>query len=168
VLLDLKPKRDEYIQLYFDAIDDDPDFVSQGDGKHGRLETRKIWVTTRLNDYLNFPCVGQVFMIERNVIKKSTMKTSQEIIFGITRKSADKASAEQVLQDNRKHWVVESCHYIINWNYDEDRSNIRTGFGPENMTRLRRFAIGLLKARQKKNINETIKQSINDLCVSVN
>jgi len=58
------------IQLYFDSIDDDPDFVSQGDGKHGRLETRKIWVTTRLNDYLNFPYVGQVFMIERNVIKK--------------------------------------------------------------------------------------------------
>jgi hypothetical protein len=41
---------------------------------------------------------------------------------------------------------VESCHYIIDWNYDEDRSQIRTGFGPENMTRLRRFAIGLLKS----------------------
>jgi len=109
------------IQLYFDFIDDDPDFVSQGDGKHGCLEARKIWVTTRLNDYLNFSYVGQVFMIERNVIKKSTMKTSQEIIFGITSKSTDKASAEQVLQDNRKHWAVESCHYIIDWNYDEDR-----------------------------------------------
>jgi len=45
---------------------------------------------------------------------------------------------------------VESCHYIIDWNYDEDRSQIRTGFGPENMTRLRRFAIGLLKSKQKK------------------
>jgi len=48
------------IQLYFDAIDDDPDFVSQGDGKHGRPETRKIWVTTQLNDYLNFPYVARV------------------------------------------------------------------------------------------------------------
>jgi len=39
-------------------------------------------------------------MIERNVIKKSTMKTSQEIIFGITRKSADKASADSSLCNN--------------------------------------------------------------------
>ena len=28
-----------------------------------------------------------------------------------------------------------------------DRSRIRTGHGPENMTRLRRFAIGLIKGR---------------------
>jgi len=41
------------------------------------------------------------------------MKTSQEIIFGITSKSADKASVEQVPQDNRKHWAVESCHYTF-------------------------------------------------------
>src|SRR5439155_25611683 len=34
-------------------------------------------------------------------------------------------------------------------NYDEDRSQIRTGFGPENITRLRRFAIGILKSLQK-------------------
>ena len=37
-------------------------------------------------------------------------------------------------------------HYIIDWNYDEDRSRIRTGFGPENITRLRRFAVGILKS----------------------
>ena len=40
-------------------------------------------------------------------------------------------------------------HYIIDWNYDEDRSRIRTGFGPENVTRLRRFAVGILKSFQK-------------------
>ena len=42
-------------------------------------------------------------------------------------------------------------HYIIDWNYDEDRSRIRTGFGPENITRLRRFAVGILKSLQKPN-----------------
>jgi hypothetical protein len=40
-----------------------------------------------------------------------------------------------------------SCHYIIDWNYDEDRSRIRTGHGPENMTRLRRFAISVIKSK---------------------
>lgn len=36
------------------------------------------------------------------------------------------------------------CHYVIDWNYDEDRSRIRTGHGPDNMSRLRRFAVGIL------------------------
>ena len=36
---------------------------------------------------------------------------------------------------------------ILDWSFDEDRSRIRTVHGPENMTRLRRFAIGLIKAR---------------------
>ena len=44
---------------------------------------------------------------------------------------------------------MESGHYIIDWNYDEDRSQIRTGFGPEYITRLRRFAVGILKFFQK-------------------
>jgi predicted transposase YbfD/YdcC len=33
---------------------------------------------------------------------------------------------------------------LADWNYDEDRSRIRTGHGPENMSRLRRFAVGIL------------------------
>src|SRR2546429_1734601 len=54
----------------------------------------------------------------------------------------------QVLKVNRGHWAIEnSCHYIIDWNYDEDRSRIRTGHGPENMTRLRHFAISVIKSK---------------------
>ena len=89
-------------------------------------------------------------MIERESIRKKTGKISREVVYGITSIPVDQATPEQVLRDNRGHWRVESCHYIIDWNYDEDRSQIRTGFGPENMTRLRRFAIGLLKSKQKK------------------
>ncbi len=62
--------------------------------------------------------------------------------------SAEQADAQTVLATNRGHWSIEnSCHYIIDWNYDEDRSRIRTGYGPENITRLRRFAIGVIKSK---------------------
>ena len=50
---------------------------------------------------------------------------------------------------NRGHWSIASVHYIIDWNYDEDRGRIRTGFGPEYKTRLRRLAVGILKSFQK-------------------
>src|SRR2546429_6209223 len=65
-----------------------------------------------------------------------------------TSRTPQQAGPHQVLKVNRGHWTIEnSCHYIIDWNYDEDRSRIRTGHGPENITRLRRFAIGVLKSK---------------------
>ena len=68
--------------------------------------------------------------------------------YGITSHTPDTASPAQVLAFNRGHWTVEnSSHYILDWNWDEDRQQIRTGYGPENTTRLRRFAIGLIKAK---------------------
>ena len=65
---------------------------------------------------------------------------------------------------NRGHWSIESVHYIIDWNYDEDRSRsrIRTGHGPENITRLRRFAVGILKSFQKP--AQSIAEMMRALC----
>ncbi|MEW7984012.1 MAG: ISAs1 family transposase [Candidatus Sedimenticola endophacoides] len=139
------------------------DFIQTGQGEHGRIETRKIWTTTALNDYLDFPHVRQAFMIERESINKKSGEQSQERIYGITSAPVEKASAEQVLRDNRGHWCVESCHYIIDWNYDEDRSRIRTGHGPENISRLRRFAIGLLKG---KKTDESIPEKMKKLLLN--
>ena len=43
----------------------EPNFVDYTPPDHGRIEIRKIWTTTELNHYLNFPYVGQAFVIER-------------------------------------------------------------------------------------------------------
>jgi len=126
-----------------------PDFFEVTPPDHGRIETRRIWCSTALNAYLDFPHVGQVFLIERESIDKKTGVQSGEIALGITSRTPQQASPERVLAVNRGHWSIESVHYIIDWNYDEDRSQIRTGFGPENITRLRRFAVGILKSFQK-------------------
>ena len=47
---------------------------------------------------------------------------------------------------------------MIDWNYDEDRSRIRTGYGPENITRLRRFAIGVLKSKGRGGVEQKMRQ----------
>lgn len=126
---------------------------------HGRIETRRIWTTTALNDYLDFPGLGQAFCIERHVIEKRTGKTSIERVYGITSHTPETADAERVLTLNRRHWRIEnSCHWIIDWNFDEDRSTIRTGFGPENVTRLRRFAVGLVKAVSSDSVAATLRR----------
>jgi predicted transposase YbfD/YdcC len=143
-----QPTLESDIALLFETRGD-PDFVEVAPPDHGRIETRSIWCSSALNAYLDFPHVGQVFLIERESIEKKTGVQSREIALGITSRTPQEASPKRILAVNRGHWSIESVHYIIDWNYDEDRSQIRTGFGPENITRLRRFAVGILKSFQK-------------------
>jgi predicted transposase YbfD/YdcC len=125
---------------------------------HGRLESRSIWTTTRLNGYLDFPCVGQVFAIERQSTEKKTGKTSTETIYGLTSHTPQTAASAELLAFNRAHWAIESHHYLLDWNFDEDRCTLRTGHGPENITRLRRFAIGLIKSKSRDSVATTLRK----------
>ena len=65
-------------------------------------------------------------------------------------------------QFNRGHWSIETVEHFIDWNYDEDRRRIRTGHGRENITRLRRFAAGVLTKLRKP--NQSIAQMMRQLC----
>jgi hypothetical protein len=133
--------------------------VLQSPPDHGRIETRKIWTTTELNGYLDFPHVGQAFLIERHSIQKKTGKVSLDVAYGITSRSPQQADPQRVLMVNRGHWTIEnSCHYILDWNYDEDRSRISTGYGPENMTRLRQFAVGLIKSKGVRSVPKKMRE----------
>lgn len=153
-----QPTLHEAIQLAF-ADRQQPDFRESPDLAHGRIEQRSIWTSTALNDYLDFPGVGQVFLIERHVIEKKTGKTSTEMAFGLTSHTPQTASAARVLAYNRGHWSIENgCHYTLDWNWDEDRSTIRTGHGPANLTALRRFASGIIKSRTQESVSSTIQR----------
>jgi predicted transposase YbfD/YdcC len=134
-----------------------PDFQEPPTLSHGRIEQRAIWTSTRLNDYLDFPGVGQVFVIERTVTDKKSGKTTTETVYGITSHTPATASAAKVLAYNRQHWSIENgCHYILDWNWDEDRGTIRSAHGPMNITALRRFAIGIIKARSRDTVSATL------------
>lgn len=153
-----QPKLLDDIRLIFEERGE-PDFSEPATLAHGRIETRSIWTTTALNDYLDFPFVGQVWCIERRTVEKLTGKVSSEIAYGLTSHSPVTADAQRLLALNRAHWSIENgCHYILDWNWDEDRCTIRAGYGPENITRLRRFAIGLIKAKTCDSVASTIRK----------
>ena len=136
-----------------------PHCVTLDSPDHGRIETRKIWTTTALNSYLDFPHVAQAFAIQRIAIDKKTGQSSREMAYGITSRPPAQADARRLLEINRGHWTIEnSCHYILDWNYDEDRCRIRTGHGPENITRLRRFAISVIKSKGVRSVAQKMRQ----------
>ena len=80
------------ISLYFKE-QNQPDFVAYTPPDHGRIEIRKIWVTSELNGYLDFPHVGQAFVIERESINKKTGKHSIDTASGITSRTPEQANA---------------------------------------------------------------------------
>jgi len=148
----------EDIDVYFTSTTRQADYEDKVSVGHGRIEIRRIWTTSELNDHVTFPHVAQAYKIEREITDKKSAQTSLVIAYGVTSRSAEQASPQTVLHKVRGHWSVEVSHYIIDWVFDEDRSTIRTGFGPENMTRLRRFAIGLIKSKGIKGVSKKMRQ----------
>lgn len=146
------------IEVYFSTVIRQADYEDKVSVGHGRIEIRRIWVTSQLNDYVTFPHVAQAYRIEREITDKKSGQTTLVTAYGITSRTEEEASPQTVLHKVRGHWSVEVSHYIIDWVFDEDRSTIRTGFGPENMTRLRRFAIGLIKSKGIKGISKKMRQ----------
>jgi len=157
IVKDNQPALAEAIRLTFEQRGT-PDYSEPLTLAHGRLESRSIWTSTALNDYLDFPFVGQVFAIQRHTLIKKSGQQTHEIAYGLTSHSTQSANAQQLLEFNRNHWGVESHHYILDWNWNEDRCTLRTGYGPENITRLRRFATGLMQAISKESVAETIRK----------
>jgi predicted transposase YbfD/YdcC len=151
------------LELYFQNRQK-PDYIDCTPPDHGRIEIRKIWTTTELNDYLNFPHVGQAFVVERHRTDKKTGNYTCEVAYGVTSQSPQEADAKKVLAINRGHWSIEnSCHYIIDWNYDEDRGRISKGYGPENITRLRRFAVGIIKSKGVSSVPQKMRQLLRNV-----
>lgn len=114
--------------------------------------------TTVLNDYLDWPHVGQVFRIDRHVTDLLGEHPRDEVAFGITDLTPDIADARRIGTLVRGHWGIETrLHYVRDMTYDEDRSQVRTKNGPRAMATLRNAAIGLLRRMKISNIHRTVQ-----------
>lgn len=145
-----------------------PDFVEDPEKGHGRITQRQIWITDKLNDYIEFPDVKLVFAVKRTVIDpKGKEADRHEIALGVTSLGMDQTTAEEVLRVNRNHWAVEVAHNVLDnpHAFDEDASRIRCENGPENMACMRRFALTVLRHRQKTN-EQPITEQIRRLCLN--
>jgi hypothetical protein len=91
------------------------------DKGHGRLENRKILVSTELNDFLarDWYGVGQVFCLRRRV--EHALKCTQEIVYGITSLTPKMAGPERLLELSRDQWSIENhLHYRRDVTLGED------------------------------------------------
>jgi predicted transposase YbfD/YdcC len=110
---------------------------------HGRLEVRHLVASTDLNDYLDWPGLGQVLRIERTWWARG--KRHEAVRYGMTSLPPDVADADRLLALVRGHWEIENgLHYVKDVTLGEDRSLIHEGHGPSVMAILRDTAVNLL------------------------
>jgi predicted transposase YbfD/YdcC len=113
------------------------------DKGHGRVEIRRLTSTTLLNDYLDWPDVGQVFELER--VRVLADKTEVEVVYGISSLSREQATAMQMLGHVRQHWAIENqLHYVRDETLGEDRCRVRKGGSAQVLAALRNVVVHLL------------------------
>jgi len=116
---------------------------------HGRLEKRTIQTSAMLNEYLDWPGVGQVYRLERKfdwVRQGTVFKSSCEIEYGITSLPNGTASPAQVLLFRRRHWGVETgLHYRRDVTFREDATRMTIGVAGRILATVHNLVIGLIK-----------------------
>lgn len=118
---------------------------------HGRLEERRITVSSWLQDYSDWPYLAQVFKLERSVWRAGTAKT--EVRYGVTSLPAGVADAERLLTIARAEWGIENgLHYRRDVSVAEDASRLRRGHGPQVMAALNNTVIGLVLGTGERNL----------------
>ena len=93
---------------------------------HGRIETRRIAVRTKLPSRLdqNWPGIKAICRIER--IRELKDRCSREVIYAITSVPLDKLNAAALLQLSRDHWAIEnSLFHVRDVTFREDACRAR-------------------------------------------
>lgn len=133
------------------------------DKGHGRVETRRCWMTTRIASVPEadkWPALASVACVEsvrrmrergrgRQQSESPEWREQRERRYYIS--SIGALDAQRMLERIRGHWGVEnSLHWRLDVSFDEDRRRIRSGHSAENFSRLSRIALNLLK-RERTN-----------------
>jgi predicted transposase YbfD/YdcC len=120
---------------------------------HGRREIRTLKILT-LSTGIAFPHAAQALQIRRRRRRlDEPQRFTTETVYAITDLRVHQAKPDQLAAWIRGHWSIENkLHWVRDVTYDEDRSQIRAGTGPQVMAALRNAAIGALRTAGITNI----------------
>lgn len=122
-----------------------PPDLEQTEKGHGRLETRRCWVTGEVD---SLACRGQwsgltsIALCERETLDLVTGKVTIGKRFFVTSLPPD---APLIARSVRQHWQVENnLHWRLDVIFREDQQRIRTGYAATNLSLLRKMSLNLL------------------------
>lgn len=118
----------------------------------GRIEERRITVSSLLNDYLDWPHLGQVFKLERRFTTLATGEVTTEVQYGLTSLKAQHAHPERLLSVVRSEWGIENgLHYRRDVTFQEDQTRMTDHRMGRVMASINNLVIGLLNKQGFRN-----------------
>ena len=118
------------------------------DGDHGRIETRRYWITSKI-DWLgakaSWAKLQSVGMVESR--REIGEKVEIEKRYYLSSLPADSVRFSDAVQ---QHWGVENgLHWVLDVSFNEDACRIRKDKGAQTFSVLRHIALNMLKRESK-------------------
>lgn len=131
------------VEMHFDTTKSEPESITTTDADHGRIETRNYQVVkaSDIPELAGWPgCKSAAVVTSTREIGDQKSTESRYYISSLL------PNAETIAKAIRGHWGIEnSLHWVLDVEFDEDRSRVRKGESPENLAIVRHVAINLLK-----------------------
>ena len=157
-LKDNQPGMREAVSLLFERPPwgESFDYACREGRRGDRWERRRLWASTALNEYLDWPGLGQVCCVERTRRRKG--RETVERVYAITSLPPERADAARLLEIWRGHWGIENrLHWVRDVVFGEDQSQVRTESAPQLLAALRNLVIGMLRLCGVKNISAALR-----------
>jgi predicted transposase YbfD/YdcC len=125
------------------------------DGDHGRIETRRTTVFHDigwLQERHNWPGLKAVVMVESERETGANVERQTRLYITSSTEKADKLGLAV-----RRHWAVESMHWLMDCLFRDDECRVRTEHAPANFTTIKHIAHNLLR-RHPARISMTTKR----------
>jgi len=127
------------------------DFHEEADKGHGRVEIRRVWATDNIAwfpDKDRWPGLRTWAAVECERTVGDNVSTERRYFI-----SSVPPNAKAIGYAVRQHWQIENgLHWVLDVSFAEDQNRLRTGHSAENLARIRRIALSLLK-RETTNKN---------------
>lgn len=147
----------EEIRAFFDdLVPPDPDmgkprrpknadFVEFVEADHGRIETRRYWITEQIDWFADVALWEGLrsFGIVDSLREVNGLRSYERRCFLLS----IPADAKTFAAACRGHWGVENpLHWTLDVTFREDDCRARTGHAPENLAALRRLSLNVIKS----------------------
>jgi len=132
-------------------------------GDHGRIETRRCWATADVGwlkgQGQDWPGLGGLVCVEsEREVLGSDLPVAAERRYFITSVDPRKLSGDELLALVRRHWGIENqLHWCLDVVFAEDASRVRKDHGGENLSRMRRLTLNLVRQMRKVKPGTSLK-----------
>ena len=123
---------------------------------HGRIDSRRYWISDQIDSLKHkseWEGIKSIGCVERTRI--IDVKATQETHYYIS--SIDPV-VSLFAKSVRKHWGVESYHWIMDVVFNADNNRMRAGIAAQNFTLAQTISLNMLKQENTQNSSIRLKR----------